>query len=358
MQKQDSQNLSEILPSAGQIYAIIFLPILFFVVTLFIITNDIRQTGYWHKLYRVTNSVNLYVDTVSVIHQQQIAAPIVEDQVEFGKDIIFKKLLFHYNPEFMSWVVVISIMMAFAAGVFPLLIMTIFQIYKVFNFNFRSLAELILLTLIIGLIISLNGSSNPYYLSAIEVIEKFEILLNETWKLKLIIIFTLIISTIPVFGQLLVNKSINRLPIIININDGLSLKEIKFQFLLLRNNLKYFLIINSILIVFSIITSELIRKSINAEIQVSLDVFPKTFVYMYGLVFSFFLAIIYLPIYFRLQLKGRLIKNSVPQNENTQNEFSIAEVFSVRESPIETVKIILSILAPVLTSLVPGLFNS
>src|SRR4051812_1570563 len=99
-------------PSYKEINGLILLGIVAMLCSLFLVLNDVKQSGYWVKYYPVSqlrDSVRTPIDTFWVTHQNQIVADTV-DQATRGisrqaGEIEYPSLLFHYNPTFLVWIV-------------------------------------------------------------------------------------------------------------------------------------------------------------------------------------------------------------------------------------------------------------
>lgn len=187
------------------------------------------------------------------------------------------------------------------------------------------------------------------------MIEKFRILLNSVDIIRGIVLYTLAIGMIAVYGQLLINKSVNELPATIHQLSAGEIKAVSLKFILLRQKLKFFLICCAALIVFAIITTQLARSAILTEIQTDIDIVPASFVYIYGMIFTFFLAVLYLPLYHRLKQKGVAMLNVAEDEAVEKEKDPVLKRFIIKETPVESFKITFSILAPILTTIIPNI---
>ena len=194
-------------------------------------------------------------------------------------------------------------------------------------------------------------------MGTISVCRQFHILVDNPDYLPRIVMVEMLVGLLGFAGQMIVNAAINKLPETIAGLNEIEQKDIGKEFLLLRNQLKFFLIIDSILIVFSVLTVDAFIRAILAEIQVNVEILPKNLVYLNGLMFTFYLAVIYIPIYSRLKDKGEQMLNDVSEANQEGNLKSITAILRIQQTPIESLQVVISILAPVLTSLVPGLLK-
>lgn len=94
------------------------------------------------------------------------------------------------------------------------------------------------------------------------------------------------------------------------------------------------------------------------EISANREIFPQNFVYLYGLMFTFYLALFYIPIFFRLKFKGRSMMNKIILNEDDDKKYKyLSKIFLMEETALDNLKATLSILAPVLSSLLPNILK-
>ena len=96
------------------------------------------------------------------------------------------------------------------------------------------------------------------------------------------------------------------------------------------------------------------------------DIFPYEIVLTHGLFFTMVIAIIYTPIFFRLTELGNRINREILsidiKSKNSliiqqENESKVREILGIEIRFQDNIKIILSILSPVLGSLLPKFFG-
>ncbi len=335
-------------PSASQVYLMISIGIGSMLIILLLLFNSAQ---------RLITKNNDASDSVVVTYKKNVAvdttAPVqVQSQKTFSK----QKLLFNKNPDFLVWIVFITLMIAVATSLIPVLFLSVRDIFRNFVFNSVLKWKLFVLTIVILALIIFVSSNSNFLFTPIEVLENFRILLDSTILVKSIVIYSLAVGMIAVYGQLSVNQAISQFPDSIrNLTpDEIKQKGYDLKFILLRQKLRFFLICLATLIVFAIITTELVRKAILSEIKTNIDIVPHSFVYVYGLVFTFFLAVLYLPIYYRLRQKGVAMLEIAEGEEEEKEKQPVFKTFIIKETPLDSLKITLSILAPILTSLIPN----
>ena len=113
------------------------------------------------------------------------------------------------------------------------------------------------------------------------------------------------------------------------------------------------------MISFSVITTSFLRKSLLAAVDAgSFDIFPIEFIFAYGMSFTVMLAIFYLPIYYQLRLKGvELNSKYTAVFTGDKEKLPVDKDFLIKENGISNLKVALSILAPVLTSILGDIVN-
>jgi hypothetical protein len=335
--------------SSRHVYLIIIIGISSMLVAIFLLFSSV------HNLYTQQNKETDAVDIKYKNIGAKDTAFAILDSSASTISVPKEQTLFNNNPELFIWICAVALMVAFATSMAPILLLSIKDIRN--NFKNKSIVnwKLLIMTISLLILIASLSSYNKFLITPIEVIEKFHILVSSPAIIRGIVLYTLAIGMIAVYGQLLINKSLNELPVTIQQLSPDEIKTVSLKFSLLRQKLKFFLISCASLIVFAIITTQLVRSAILKEIKTDLDIVPISFVYVYGAVFTFFLAVLYLPLYYRLKQKGVAMLN-VPEDEATEKQADlILRRFIIKETPVESFKITFSILAPILTTLIPNI---
>jgi hypothetical protein len=137
-----------------------------------------------------------------------------------------------------------------------------------------------------------------------------------------------------------------------------------FQLRYLNRVLRNAFWVLSIGIVFSVLTSSALAASIKASIDIAgFDIHPQKMCLVLGLFYSLYIGIIYIPIYLYLKNRNDQFKETLIDNQHllTDEDENIAQrivsAMDGRSSFFENVNIISTVLAPVVTGLLPGLFN-
>jgi len=336
-------------PSSTQVYSIIVIGIASMLVALFLLFNSAHQ---------LVSPFNKATDSIAVNYKKNMATDsgiLKVAQIENRKNYSKEKLVFNNNPDFFVWICFVAIMVAFATCMWPVLLFSVRDVKQNFRSGYIIDWKLLLITAGIFCLIAFLSSYSRFLVTPLEVLDHFKILLSSTNTVRGIVLYILAIAMIAVYGQLLINKSVNNLPYSVNKLSSDEITEYSLKFNLLRQKLKFFLICSASLIVCAIIATELLRKAILTEVKTNIDIVPSNFVYIYGLIFTFFLAILYLPVYYRLRLKGEAMINIEEDEAPEKEKDPVLKRFIIKESPMESFKITFSILAPILTTLIPNI---
>jgi len=368
------KKLLEHLKNDGRIFLIVLLGIGGMVVYTQFFFSHLHTTGY-KKEYWAVKDFSKYVDstkittvdTLEVVYHAQIGAhldSLAKERAAASKNhkpaglsnknlaIDYHNLYFSYNSPFLVWIAISAISFAFALALLPVLIMFIRNLVLQFKIKWWTIGFITLFSAVIGVLMYFTDKIGSF-LGAFEICRRFHILVSDPRYLPYVVIAGMVVGLLGFAGQMIVNSAINNLPESIAALNDMERKDIGKKFLLLRDQLKFFLIIDSILIVFSVLTTDAMRMAILAEIQANVDILPQNLIYLYGLMFTFYLAIIYIPIYSRLKTKGEQMLDDVSQVDQEGNLKSITAILRIQQTPVESLQVVISILAPVLTSLVP-----
>jgi len=188
---------------------------------------------------------------------------------------------------------------------------------------------------------------------------------NGALKLGIITTIGFIFAAIYIAGLLLTNEFINQLVKKEHQPDTLLKK-----FFELKQYSSFNLYIVSLSIAATTIATSVLASGINQEYRFlskqTDDIYPYQIVLTHGLFFTMLIAIIYTPIFFRLMELGSRIKseilNNAIQSENSlitqqENQSKLNEMLGIGPKFPDNIKIILSVLSPLLGSLLPKLFG-
>jgi hypothetical protein len=352
------------LPTAKQVFLIIFLGIAGMFGYYEALVSDIKtidnKTEFWivrDLSRRVDSPKQKNIDTLRLVYHHRADFHLGPNKpVTPGKIIPYDSVYFSYNTVLLVWIALGAIVMGFGLAILPVIYSATKSIITEFHLWPKQVLVPTVFTVIIGTVLFLTPRS-IYFTSTVDMVRDFGIIVNNPYRLTIFIVIGMLIGLLAFWGQLLVNSAIDTMPASLASLKLPLQREWAQRFLFLRNKLRLFLLIDSILIVFSIVMTDAFRRAINVDIQVNLEIFPKNYVYLYGLMFTFYLAIIYIPVYNRLKLKGIELLTNISISEQENELKDVASILKIQQTPFESIQVGLSILAPIITSLVPGIFK-
>ncbi len=288
-------------------------------------------------------------------------------------------LFFNYHSKFLVWIFVFCLLVGISFGfILPVSIYTsrLKKCFSLTKSHMRWSSGIALVLLIFSLFIAgglwlqfAGNSDHKYHTSFVDIMIQFEILLNSP---RLIISLLILLSSIgpalAIRGIFVINHCIQQLNVVET--NQKPLKTVAKDFKLLQEKLDFFLLAVAIIVSGNGITTAFGRDALMQAIPFGHEVlFPIEFVYLYGVSFTFFLAIYYLPIRMQLKRKGALILEEVQSeleshvNEGEEKKFKkeanytqadleeLKPIFGMTSSTnFDTAKVILSIAGPLLTT--------
>jgi hypothetical protein len=338
--------------------------------------HDLKMTGYQKQVWLVRNRSTeaishqiTPVDTLNIVYQPQIGAHLAEQKKLAERavknktvlkrsmidgDIDYEDIYFSYNSVLLVWIAFFSLMVGCSLAAALVVVIALKQIVLTFKLKPKSIIRVFILTSLIGTAMYFSGKTS-YSMGMIPLITAFNIISKNPDVLRYMVGIAIAVALLTIAGQLLINEAISELDDIA-VATSAEQNDIAGKFLLLKNQIRFFLLISAVLIVFSVLTTDAFRRAVSTEISANIDLFPQNYVYLYGAMFTFYLAIIYIPVYYRLKNRGELLLKALPK-EKPGDDDSIVSIFDLKESPMDNLKVALSILAPLLSSLVPGLLK-
>lgn len=279
-------------------------------------------------------------------------------------------VLFHQNPAFLIWIFLISTMMAICAGSVPFFLMQIRELKRRFGFStFRVWASAIVYAVLLDLFMICTNSSAAGYYKPPEIINDFHILLNDGGILNRIVLGAILLVLPALTLMFLIGVSSDKIYVVAKtgVHDEAtdskrSIEEAMKRIKHLNQLLQISLQILSVIVVFTVLTSTMLGNSIRATLRIDgFDLYPKQFSYVYGLYFSLFLCVVYVPIYYYLKSNYNKIKELasdpeyVPQDKDWYT--SLFGDIKFEGSALENLKLALTIVAPIITSFLPNTFE-
>ena len=298
-----------------------------------------------------------------VIESIDFQSPEILEQNEIIKGNLLsltveENLFFNYHIMFLIWILLFCILMSIS---FALAVPSWGYLADLRNLSGSKEQEknaLIFTLVSVVLILAFSFGSlffKPSVMSFADVMEKTNILLFEPKiRMSLLIGFVLLPNFIPLFGIVLTNNSI---PEMMKLESP---RDLAKRFHQLNESLKFFLFVIAVVITLTTITTWFGRQAVLEALPEGVEkILPIEFVYLYGLAFTLFLAIIYIPIHFQLKRAGDLIikndafLNQEPTSEkDTFKKSELLKIFSMESSWIDNMKVSFAILGPLLTTVV------
>ncbi len=213
--------------------------------------------------------------------------------------------------------------------------------------------------------LAIFSDGGRFFLSITSGMEHFNVMLDRPGLRMLILIIMGSLGPLLALGGIfMINAALNQLD---KIKDPIHLGK---SFQKLSESLDFFLFVVAINISWTTITTAMGREAVLQAVPTGSDlILPIEFVYLYGLIFTLFLGIIYLPVYHQLRRKGKLIletmeRGSVPQDPDDRDVAKtkgreeqqtmadeLTDIFLMKSSYFDSFKVGISILGPMLTSL-------
>ena len=267
----------------------------------------------------------------------------------------FDQYGFNNNPVLLVWIMLILIMVTLASGSCVLFLIEIVKLKNQYRIPQRDILVASLVSILVIAFTLLSLASNPGVYFTPQIEHDFGTLFNKPMILNAIPVGTLVfmipaISTMLLIG-LLAQKPFNAM--------GSSLAQVARSYLSLKKLLLYALQVLAVVIGFSVITTDTLGKAIKKQMHIDpahFDLFPKEYSYVYGLMFSLFLALLYIPV--SLQLSGRLEMLVELNEENgAPLKAELIKAMTKENSVLDNVKVVLTVFSPLLSSLLPDTFK-
>jgi preprotein translocase subunit SecG len=252
-------------------------------------------------------------------------------------------MIFNDNPIFLYWFALILAMATIASGASSVYVLQGFMLIKEYKLKRKDIINTFLFALIIIIVVAYIqlGINGMYRVN--RILKDFDILFKAGYEnIPAFISIVTIVLTIPFF------MTIFFISIILQKSEKANeLKEYTSINKILTSSLQTL----AVIIIFSVLTSSSLRQSIKSHIDSNyLDVFPKEFSYIYGLLFSLFLAIVFIPVYIQSQQKAMFLMEKYEKDASTKD---LVDKLKKDSSIVDNIKLILTVISPLITSLLP-----
>jgi hypothetical protein len=340
--------------SSSSIFLVILFAMMGYTATYYLLSENYRHDESDQFIRTIHNSQDntvreVRIDTLKMIQQNSLQQPVV---------IRKEKVLFHRNPIFLVWSALIMIMMTIASASFPIFLWQIRQIGS--NFRLKKLhflqaggLSLFIVFFLILMQLSLKGFYDPS-----KMIDNFQILLKHGWVVRSLVFSTLLLQVPVLMVVFLVGISAGKVDA--DIRNRQSVEMAVSRFSLLNGLLTAALQVLAVVVVFSVLTTGALQQSVKSVLVITrFDIFPREASYVYGMFFSLFLGIIYIPSYLFLQnrfnhLKQKLEAGMEAADEENKGWYKdISGSLNFGGSALDNMKLALTVLAPLLSSFLP-----
>lgn len=260
--------------------------------------------------------------------------------------------LFHRNPAFLIWTALTVIMICVAFGAAPVFIMQIKTIKHDFDITTKDVTTAFVFSLLLLIVLTVSRINFQGYYGPELIVESFKVLFNHYWVLWVIVLLTLCLQIPALMTIFLIGQSATRIKLV----DGSkkSVNKAVAELSKLSGSLNSALQMIAVIVVFSVLTSGSLRASILNEIKLEgFNLFPTEAVYVYGITFTLFLAIVYIPTHYLLNQSKLQLEKEIA--EKTGDEKAAKEYFEKTSTTaaIINIKTALTVLAPLITSFLP-----
>ncbi|HYG52463.1 MAG TPA: hypothetical protein VD905_16240 [Flavobacteriales bacterium] len=295
-----------------------------------------------------------------------VEEPYEKGQLVPGANIKLRHYVFHKNSMFMVWLMLILVMVTLAGGCFAGYIFQIVDLMQKHNLKWQSLANSALFLACIGLFLWQSNKQLQGYNKPDDIINQFGILLKNGAILDLIVNFTVFLISPLLFYMFMIGMACDHL--VPEKDDQQELEAAAKKLEKLNGLLRTTLRVLSCVVAFSVITSSALRLAIKNALnfdEKTFDVFPAEASLVYGLYFSLFLGIMYVPIYLYLKHTANKLRTKIKTKQSTPEEKTWGEQMLGRikfdGSLTENFKLAMIMFTPFITSVLPaslhGIFN-
>ena len=355
------------LKTSTSILLVVMFSSLGFYLTYYTISKNIVQYGCLPKTFNIKTADN-YSFSLPVHSKLPIDTIRQKSYVSPAKEKDCSEIAFHQNPFFMLWVILICITVAIAAGAFPFFIAQAYHLKKEFALSNKEVwLKGIIFALIICFFLSSIEMISVGFFQPYDLVDYFHILFRKGILLK-DIVKTIILLILPGLVVMFLtgassDKIYGNARFYVKDENYDSLKSIEKaakRIKLLNGSLQSALQILATVIVFSSLSANALGKTIKATVSVDgFDLYPSITSYIYGMFFSLFLCIIYLPNYYYLKNNYNRLKElaaDLKEADATPAWYtSLFGEIKFEGNALENIKMALTIIAPLLTSFLPNI---
>ena len=278
------------------------------------------------------------------------------------------EILFHENPTFMVWMILACIMVSIGSGSCAFFVSRIFELCKKFKLPGTKIFWSFMFAFFITVLLVYGNMNIPGYFQPPEIIDTFHILLTGGWVIELIVGIMMGLALPGLILLFLIGSSSDRINITakmgidtLGVSNQKSIEEAATNLKYLNHLLQNTLQILSIIVVFAVLTTKTLGDSIKATISVKgFDLFPNQVSYVYGMYFTLFLCIVYIPVYAYLKNNYSTLNDMALKEPDAPTATWYTNLFGQNRfegTALSNLKLALTVIAPLLTSFLPDLGN-
>jgi hypothetical protein len=266
-------------------------------------------------------------------------------------------VLFHRAPVFMVWLMLTLIMITVASGASPVFTALSLRIKKYFGLSGRQFGLSVLFAVLFLIIMGMFPMVLKGFLKPVTLAGLFNILLDNeriipaTVAAMLVLVLPIIVvKFLVVFAA---NKSTKRE--LDKEGFEIAAKQLNYLSEVLLSALQ----VLAVIVVLTVFASRALNDSIKSLISIEGAPTATEVSYVYGLYFSLFLGMLYIPVYFYLRQQSLYLRQQLDAYQQMTTEKDekwnekVAGLFLVKNSALENLKLALTVLAPLISGFLP-----
>lgn len=298
-------------------------------------------------------------DTLKISDRLKEVPKLMSDRAAMvGPQKMEKVYYLNIFPATLTWMIFHTFALSLGAASMVFLIHLIRNLRRRFEIRLRSKQTLkvllpFILVVVITLLFYLLMTSSPVVesysgsnilVSGSEIMDHFNIIFKDPQQtIKNVVTAFFLLGLVPLLGITMVNIAINTLWS----KDPKEEVDHTADYFILKDRLNVFALVSGLLVAVSVIGTGLQRSMIAEYLVGDINlIYPNEFIYAYGLSFTLLLALFFLPSLAFLKYYKRQFK--VKSSEETTK----IGLWSVGKESIDDIKLIFSIVLPLLSSVV------
>ncbi|GEM_PF-6633546 len=320
-----------------------------------------------NKEFMLVHNNHSPVDTLEIVYKDQFVEDTLETSVLNAETdpsaiskVEAKETIYNQNTAFLGWTMLIVIMMSIAAASFPVFAYEIWVIFRDFHLKwFNVLISFALAGIFFFIAYEFARRGGGFYKPNL-FINEMGVLLKDGDMLDTTVGITIGFQLSIFMTVFLIPVAADR--ITADKSSAAEMNEAARRFKQLESILRKCLHVMAVLVVFSVLTSSALGASLNTTISIDgFNVFPPEFGYVYGLLFSFLLAMIYVPVHYYIRFKSRSFIQQLYEEDCSEDELKnigeVKEKVLIKQSALDNLKVAFTVVAPLVSSFLPDFIN-